>query len=169
VKKHHDKRARDLPFLKCGQNVYFEHKAGDQWILGKITDILGDYTYVVQAQNGTKYRRNRVSIRPIQVQAIIRDCSPIRTQIKRQPEVVKPSTAYNTSATHEYNDEGQTHEDQSSNSKMETSVVTNPRSQGVSSPIPDKQTRNERVSTTARVQPSRNWKPPAYLSDYVRP
>lgn len=29
VKKNHDKKARDLPFLKCGQNVCFEHKVGD--------------------------------------------------------------------------------------------------------------------------------------------
>jgi hypothetical protein len=116
--------------------IYFEHKAGNKWTLSKITDILGDYTHVVQAQNGTQilqkscehymspYKSGIInqSIRP----TIIRDRSPIRTQITRQPEVVKPSTAYlNTSVNYEYNDSGQTCENQSNNSEMEMLVVIN--------------------------------------------
>lgn len=42
VKKYHDKRAQDLPFLKVGQSVYFEHNVDEKWILGKIKNILGD-------------------------------------------------------------------------------------------------------------------------------
>lgn len=30
-----------------GQSVYFEHKVDEKWILGKIKNILGDYTYML--------------------------------------------------------------------------------------------------------------------------
>lgn len=85
VKKYHDKRARDLPYLRIGQSVYFEHKAGERWILGKVLKVFGDYTYLVQSQNGGKYQRNRVHIRPTQVQATIRDQSPIRSSVDKEP------------------------------------------------------------------------------------
>lgn len=52
VKKYYDKRAQDLPFLHIGQNVYFEHKPGEKWILGKVKKTLGDYTCKVISQNG---------------------------------------------------------------------------------------------------------------------
>lgn len=55
VKKYHEKRAQDLPFLKMGQSVYFEHKVDEKWIHGKIKNILGDCTYVVQSQDGSTY------------------------------------------------------------------------------------------------------------------
>jgi hypothetical protein len=38
VKKHHDKRARDLPKLKEGQSVFFEQKENENWKLGQIID-----------------------------------------------------------------------------------------------------------------------------------
>ncbi|XP_061190532.1 uncharacterized protein K02A2.6-like [Saccostrea echinata] len=144
-----------------GKNVYFEHKVGDKWILGKVTDILEDYTYVVQAQNGTKYRRNGVHIRPIQVQAVIRDSSPIRTTVPHQLEIIKPSTSYlNKSANQEYNKDERICESQHNNSENKTSVMSSSEQQSVSSPI--------RVElTSVRRQPSRNRKLPSYLSDYV--
>ena len=78
VKKYHDKRARDLPRLQREQSVYFEHKQDERWILGKVLKSTDENTYIVQAQNGATYRRNRVHIRPTRVETVIRDQSPPR-------------------------------------------------------------------------------------------
>lgn len=85
VKKYHDKRAQDLPFLKVGQSVYFEHNVDEKWILGIIKNILGDYTYVVLSQDCSTYRGSRINIRPTQVTPHKRDSSPILATL--QPEV----------------------------------------------------------------------------------
>ncbi len=68
VKQYHDRRAHDLPQLHPGQSVYFELKEHDRWILGKIVEVAGDRTYMVEGQNNGLYRRNRVQIRPTKVE-----------------------------------------------------------------------------------------------------
>jgi hypothetical protein len=65
--KHHDKRARDLPKLKEGQSVFFEQKENENWKLGQIIDQCNPRSYVVQNEDGVKYRRNRVKIRPTDI------------------------------------------------------------------------------------------------------
>ncbi|XP_069105167.1 uncharacterized protein [Argopecten irradians] len=76
VKRYYDKTARDLPYVKEGQNVYFQYKEHERWILGRVLEQCSDSTYMIQAQNGAVYRRNRMHIRPTKVEAIIRDRSP---------------------------------------------------------------------------------------------
>lgn len=129
VKKYHDKRAQDLPFLKMGQSVYFEHKVDEKWILGKIKNILGDYTYVVHSQDGSTYRRNRINIRPTHVTPHIRDNSPIRATL--QPEV--KNFGYNRiSGSLNSSINNSNHENHLNNSEPETTYATTPRSQNVS-------------------------------------
>lgn len=81
VKRYHDKSARDHTRLGVGQNVYFEHKSNERWILGKIVDHLGEFTYLIKSQNGATYRRNRLHIRPTKIEANIRDRSPTRREL----------------------------------------------------------------------------------------
>ena len=85
VKKHHDKRARDLPKLKEGQSVFFEQKENENWKLGQIIDQYNPRSYVVQNEDGVKYRRNRVKIRPTDIIANIRDRSPPRSVTTEKP------------------------------------------------------------------------------------
>ena len=60
VRKHHDKRACDLPKQTEGQSVFFELKENDNWKLWQIIDQYNSRSYVVQNEDGVKYRRNRV-------------------------------------------------------------------------------------------------------------
>lgn len=55
VKKHHDKRARDLPVLKDGQSVYFDYKENEKWKDGQVVEQFNPRSYIVQ--NGVRYRR----------------------------------------------------------------------------------------------------------------
>lgn len=170
VKKYHDKIAQDLPFLKMGQSVYFEHKVGEKWILGKIKNILGNYTYVVQSQDGSIYRRNRINIRPTQVTPHIRDSSPIRATL--QPEVNNfGNNQFSGSLNSSINNSN--HENHFNNSEPETPDATTPRSQNVSYQSREQLTRIQPTRVQpAQTQPTyqrptRDRKPPAYLSDYV--
>lgn len=100
VKRYHDRTARDLPKLTCGQDVYFEHKPAEKWILGKVVETLSEHTYVVQSQNGATYRRNRIHIRPTKIKAVIRDQSPPRYSVcipQETPKMDIPRTE-NTSS-----------------------------------------------------------------------
>lgn len=82
VKRQYDKKAHDRPQLEQNQNVFFERKPNEKWILGKNIDCLHNQTYIVQSQDGATYRRNRLHIRPTQIEAVIRDKSPVRFEDK---------------------------------------------------------------------------------------
>jgi hypothetical protein len=45
-----------------GQSVFFEQKENENWKLGQIIDQYNPRSYVVQNEDGVKYRRNRVKI-----------------------------------------------------------------------------------------------------------
>ena len=65
IKKHHDKTAAPLPPLSRGSCVWYARWNGDRenWARGKIIDTNGR-SYIITAENGATYRRNRVQIRP---------------------------------------------------------------------------------------------------------
>ena len=65
IKKHHDKTAAPLPPLPRGRCVWYARWNGDRenWARGKIIDTNGR-SYIITAENGATYRRNRVQIRP---------------------------------------------------------------------------------------------------------
>ena len=77
VKKAHDRKSRKLSEIDVGQSVFFQHTEGQNWKLGKVTDILGRNTYQVSGPNGGTYRRNRVHMRPTSVTPKARDLSPV--------------------------------------------------------------------------------------------
>ena len=60
-----------------GQSAFFQHTEGQNWKLGKVTDILGPNTYQVSGPNGGTYRRNRVHMRPTSITPKARDLSPV--------------------------------------------------------------------------------------------
>jgi hypothetical protein len=66
-------------FFIEGQSVFFEQKENENWKLGQIIDQCNPRSYVVQNEDGVKYRRNRVKIRPTDITANIRDRSPPRS------------------------------------------------------------------------------------------
>ena len=79
VKKSFDRKSCEQNDLDVGQAVYFQHLEGRNWKLGEISGILGPRSYVVKDQNGTSYRRNRIHLRPTNVNF---QRSPIRSVIK---------------------------------------------------------------------------------------
>ncbi|XP_055883579.1 uncharacterized protein K02A2.6-like [Biomphalaria glabrata] len=64
IKKHYDKRARDLPRLSVDQNVYFQSPGNNDWRPGKIIMRNSERSYTVKGTTGGTYVRNRVHIRP---------------------------------------------------------------------------------------------------------
>ena len=76
VKKAHDRKSRRLSRIDVGQSVFFQHTEGQNWKLGKITDVLGPNTYETSGSNGGTYRRNRVHMRPTSITPKYRDPSP---------------------------------------------------------------------------------------------
>ena len=54
VKKAHDRKSRRLSEIDVGQSVFFQHTEGQNWKLGKVTDILGPNTYQVSGPNGRR-------------------------------------------------------------------------------------------------------------------
>lgn len=99
VKRYYDKTAHDRPQLEQNQNVFFERKSNEKWILGKIIDCLHNQTYIVQSQDGATYRRNRLHIRPTKIEAVIHDKSPVRFESKRRQ--AETSHEEKTTTSHE--------------------------------------------------------------------
>jgi hypothetical protein len=60
-------------------------KENENWKLGQIIDQCNPRSYVVQNEDGVKYRRNRVKIRPTDITANIRDRSPPRSVTTEKP------------------------------------------------------------------------------------
>ena len=77
VKRAHDRKTRKLSEIDVGQSVFFQHKEGQNCRIGKITDILGPNTYLVDGPYGGTYRRNRVHMRPTRITPKVHDMSPI--------------------------------------------------------------------------------------------
>ena len=68
AKLHYDKKAKEIPELVTGQDVYVKNKNKDgesNWVPGKINKKLTDRSYIVQTQgDGNNIRRNRIDIKP---------------------------------------------------------------------------------------------------------
>lgn len=77
IKQAHDRKSRKLSEIDVGQSVFFQHVEGQNWKLGKVTDILGPNTYQVNGPGGGTYRRNRVHLRPTKITPKARDMSPV--------------------------------------------------------------------------------------------
>ena len=77
VKKARDQKSRKLSEIDVGQSVFFQHTEGQNWKLGKVTDVLSPSTYQVSGPNGGIFRRNRVHMRPTKVVPNACDMSPV--------------------------------------------------------------------------------------------
>ena len=51
VKKARGRKCRKLSEIDVGQSVFFQHTEGQNWKLGKVTDILCPNTYQVSGAN----------------------------------------------------------------------------------------------------------------------
>lgn len=95
VQKYYNKKASDLPKLCQQQNVYFKLKEHERWTLGEVKNYIGENPYNIQAQNGAIYRRNRMHIRPTQIEVVIRNASlnhdrkPEQHSCVMQPEMTQ--------------------------------------------------------------------------------
>ena len=80
---------RRLSKIDVGQSVFFQQTEGQNWNLGKVTDVLGPNTYQICCPSGGTYRRNHVHMRPTSIAPNFRDLYPVV-----QPRVldVAPST-----------------------------------------------------------------------------
>ena len=52
VKKAHERKSRRLSEIDVGQSVFFQYPEGQNWKLGRVTDILGPNTYQVIGPKG---------------------------------------------------------------------------------------------------------------------
>ena len=77
IKKAHDRKSRRLSKIDVGQSVFFQHTEGQNWKLGKVTDILGPNTHEISGSSGGTYRRNRVHTRPTSIAPKYRDLSSV--------------------------------------------------------------------------------------------
>jgi len=74
VLKHYNKKAKTLPKLDKGDNLYFQHNHA--WTPGRVQQNISDRNYVVVSQDNTVYKRNRDHIRGTGVNVQVRDTSP---------------------------------------------------------------------------------------------
>ncbi|XP_062614646.1 uncharacterized protein K02A2.6-like [Saccostrea cucullata] len=163
VKKSYDKKARNLPEVDIGQSVYFQHREGQNWKLGKVIQILGQRTYIITDQQGVEYRRNRIHIRPTKIQTHIRDQSPVRDEpISKRvlSEFPKPFSGPNECISSKQipviTDSNEQHCVPDSISEY---VVSKPRKDT---------TPDTRAMPISREPSSRIRRKPAYLKDYVQ-
>ena len=56
VKRAHGHKSRKLSEIDVGQSVFFQYKEGQNWRLGKVTEILGPNTYLVDGPDGGTHR-----------------------------------------------------------------------------------------------------------------
>ena len=77
VKKAHDRKSRRLSGIDVGQSVFFQHTEGQNWKLGRVTEILVPNTCQVSGPKGGTYRINRVHMRPTSITPKARDLSPV--------------------------------------------------------------------------------------------
>ena len=56
--------------MHFNQSVYFQSPNKEGWQSGKVVETLSARSYVIQADNGSRYRRNRVHIRPNHSRAV---------------------------------------------------------------------------------------------------
>ena len=77
VKTYHGPKSRKRSVIEIGQSVFYRHTEGQNWKQGKVTGILGPYTYQEEGADDGKYRRNRVHLRPTKVVRTPRDVSSI--------------------------------------------------------------------------------------------
>lgn len=75
VKKAHDRKSRRLSEIDVGQSVFFQHTEGQNWKLGRVTEIPN--TYQVSGLKGGTCRRSRVHMRPTSITPKARDLSPV--------------------------------------------------------------------------------------------
>ncbi|XP_064631634.1 uncharacterized protein LOC135489931 [Lineus longissimus] len=150
MKRSYDKKACALPKLSVGQSVYFEKKEKERWILGKVVQILGNRTYLIESRAGGVYRRNRSQMRhtsvpfvreppflfpPPPVSGSVNPTGNVDHSVERAP-TIQPSHGFNET--------------------------------GASDSNPDESTSGAVQSTDAPTRrSSRVSKPPKYLADYV--
>jgi hypothetical protein len=64
VKQQFDKSAHNLPDLNVGNPVYYQNPEETQWKKGRIVARGDNRSYTVEGENGGRYKRNRVHLRP---------------------------------------------------------------------------------------------------------
>lgn len=87
AKYHHDKKAKDLPELERGEDVFVQIRPKEPWTKAKVTEKLSSRTYQLE-QNHHQYVRNRQHIKKrfvVATQSATRAPSPnIPRQLKRR-------------------------------------------------------------------------------------
>ena len=63
VKRSYDKHVRSSSPLAINTRVYFQSPEKTEWQRGKFVTKLNSRSYIVQSNNGARYRRNRIHCR----------------------------------------------------------------------------------------------------------
>ena len=158
MQRSHDKKTCTLSKLCVNQSVYFEQREKERWILGKIVDILGDRTYLVESRHGGVYRRNRSQMRPTEISFIATRDPPFRF-----PSVYKPAepSSVDTYPVEPENPTGTTttSPEVEARPQQNQSVIAAPPGPTLSEPIKTPEIIPRRSSRISR--------PPKHLANYV--
>jgi hypothetical protein len=104
--KYFNQNAKNLPSLAIGETVRFKKDPDSKWTLATVVEKLSTpRSYLLQAENGSRYRRNRIHIRktnerPVQTDNPDQVENLMPTTItETQPKVPSTSTPTNPSTT----------------------------------------------------------------------
>ncbi|XP_060082300.1 uncharacterized protein LOC132561617 [Ylistrum balloti] len=165
VKRYYDKTARDLPCVSEGKSVYFQHKEHERWILGRVIECNSDRTYMIQAQSGAIYRRNRMHLRPTKVEAVIRDNSPCTRRQGNQVNNTPVSRNIMVSPERKTLEHDDKYVHVSSEEIVKTKTET--MEQNSMEPLPVKVEQSD-VTVVPTRRSERTRKEPTYFKDFVR-
>ena len=104
--KYFNRNAKNLPSLAIGETVRFKKDPDSKWTLATVVEKLSTpRSYLLQAENGSRYRRNRIHIRKINERPVQTD-NPDQVEnlmpttiTETQPKVPSTSTPTNPSTT----------------------------------------------------------------------
>ena len=149
-KRCYDKVAKSLPPVNNGENVLFDTfdplAKRPKWRAGTVVDKVIDKprSYIIQDQNGTPFRRNRVHIKPIPY-------TPLP-----EHEMMETETSNSQPVSH--------------TTSPPPSPVTTASASDSTTPSTPPSTPQPTISLpqpSYQQRPRRNIRPPAYLKDYV--
>ncbi|XP_022808381.1 uncharacterized protein LOC111345357 [Stylophora pistillata] len=127
VKKSHDRKAKSLPELDVGQHIFFQHLEGRDWKFGEVSNILGLNSYEVKRPDRSSYRRNRIHLRPTQVNLKTRDTSPSHIPHSSSQTAPKEQTASTKSLPGEVANNSDNNASNPQNAQPNSLAVNRPR------------------------------------------
>jgi RNase H-like domain found in reverse transcriptase/Reverse transcriptase (RNA-dependent DNA polymerase)/Integrase zinc binding domain/Integrase core domain len=161
AKYYHDRKAKPMPELNVGEQVYVKLKGqDDKWTKGQVQQQVKSRSYDVTVNDRT-YRRNQLHIKPANI-------DPVQTTVNDQSE----GQLRNVNGTPQKSTRSQSptpEATRASNSSLEyrPSSVSSPSSNQLARELPITSTPLSHYVGDQQGRPARRIRPPVRFSDYV--